>query len=181
MKEYWKPVIGYETLFLVSDQGNVFSMRTNKKLKPTNSSTGYLHINTRIGGRGGKAISLRVHRLVAEAFLGAHPDKPFVNHLNGLKDDNRLANLEWCTARENSLHAYRTGLATPVSRDSRQQTQLKTSDCYAIATRYKPYCKKDGARAIGREYGLPHATIMRAVRYMENLAFHRPCHTKESL
>jgi hypothetical protein len=51
---------------------------------------------------------LRVHRLVAVAFLGepASPDM-HVNHLNGVKDDNRLCNLEWATCSENALHAFR--------------------------------------------------------------------------
>lgn len=65
---------------------------------------GYLRV--KIAPKGYK-----VHRLVAEAFLGPCPDKFVVNHKNGIRDDNRVANLEYCTNQQNVKHAYDTGLA----------------------------------------------------------------------
>ena len=55
----------------------------------------------------------RVHRLVAAAFLDPDEDRPWVNHINGVKNDNRITNLEWTTARENVLHAIEIGLIPP--------------------------------------------------------------------
>ena len=111
MSEEWRDVVGYEGLYQVSDQGRVKSLerkvpigygeRTVKEriLKPKTDRYGYLIVSLYAGG---KRKTLRVHRLVCEAFHENPDNKPQVNHINEIKTDNRASNLEWATARENS-------------------------------------------------------------------------------
>lgn len=123
MEEIFKDVVGYEDYFMVSNLGNLFSKRSNRLLKLHIAKSGYVTVATRIGGRTGKSICFRIHRLVAEAFLpipehlkeyvnSTYYGKIPVNHINGIKTDNRLENLEWCTYSENTKHAIATGLQT---------------------------------------------------------------------
>lgn len=56
---------------------------------------------------GGKVFLKRVHRLIAETYLKKDRDRPFVNHKNGIKDDNRIENLEWVSRHENDIHKNR--------------------------------------------------------------------------
>jgi hypothetical protein len=117
--EIWKDVLGYEGLYQVSNLGQVRSCDRMVK-----SKNGYriakgrilkLSMRNKYLSTGicnlGKKITCDVHVLVAEAFLGARPSKHNVNHLNGVKTDNRLDNLEICSASQNTLHAFKMGLA----------------------------------------------------------------------
>ena len=117
IEEVWRDVKGYEGLYQVSDQGHVKSLertfidkigreRYVKEciLKPVIDRYGYLLVSLYAGG---KQKMLRVHRLVCEAFHENHDDKPYVNHINENKADNRALNLEWCTAKENCNHGTR--------------------------------------------------------------------------
>ena len=103
-KEYWKPVLGYEGLYEVSNWGRVKSMNYNhsgkeKILKPCTYNHGYLYVNL---CKNGKVKKFLVHRLVAEAFIPNPNNLPQVNHKDECKTNNNVENLEWCSAKHNA-------------------------------------------------------------------------------
>ncbi len=107
MLEEWKLFQDGEYKLLVSNYGNV-NQWTNKKpmyLRP--DSLGYLTVRVR---KNNKDKTYKVHRLVAICFIPNSENKPTVNHLDGIKYNNHLTNLEWATMSENIKHAVKTGL-----------------------------------------------------------------------
>lgn len=84
---------------------------------------GYYRIGMR---KYGKQKHYSVHRIIAQTFIPNPDNKPIVNHINGIKTDNRVENLEWVTASENQLHAYKTGLNDNVRKINRELAKTRT-------------------------------------------------------
>lgn len=115
--------------YTVYDNGDIFSHYSNRLLKKTYSSAnGYL-----ICGIG------YIHRIVAACFIGSIPVGYEVNHINGIKTDNRASNLEIVTKSENTKHAYRTGLAKPPSGEKNGGAKLSNDACLELC-----YMLKEG-------------------------------------
>lgn len=105
MRRKWLPVVGYENLYLVSNDGQVKSAINGKVLKLVDSH-GYRFANL---SKGGKTRSVAVHRLVCTAFNGLPKDENMqVDHLNMVRSDNRPENLEWVTPKENQQRKARS-------------------------------------------------------------------------
>jgi hypothetical protein len=110
MKELWKEIPGYEGLYEVSNIGNVKSLNYNHTGKPELlkmplASAGYPRV---VLCREKKKRTFYVHQLVAMAFLGHCPDKMeiHVDHINNIKTDNRVENLQLLSARQNTIKHF---------------------------------------------------------------------------
>jgi len=104
MEEIWKPVVGYEWIYKISNLWNVYTEKYRKIRKPWNSNW-YLRVDL---WKDWTCKNRLIHRLVAEAFIFRDNEVLEVNHKNGLKHDNRVGNLEWVTRSENQKHAIHT-------------------------------------------------------------------------
>lgn len=98
--ESWKEIDGYSN-YQISNYGKIKSKRKELKLYK-NKRNGYLYTHL---SQNGKTKVIRVHILVAKTFIPNNSNKPYVNHIDGDKTNNRTDNLEWVTPKENSIHA----------------------------------------------------------------------------
>ncbi len=117
--EIWLDVIGYEGSYQVSNFGNIKSLSRKVKcnssyriineiiLRPKPDKDGYLKVVLCVDN---KRKTVSIHRIQAIAFIPNPKNKPCVNHIDGVKFNNILSNIEWATFSENSIHAHRNGL-----------------------------------------------------------------------
>lgn len=164
-EELWKPIIGYESKYLVSNTGKIQSLPihysthvmpakvlTRKICKSTGYSYQYL-----FDGSGQKKQFL-VHRLVATAFIPNPENKPFVNHKDFDKTNCAVTNLEWCTPKENTAHCVlhnrmntATGLRCP-------NTTISNSQVIEIRKRLK-FSYYGVVRDLSEEFGVSRFVI----------------------
>ncbi len=142
MKKEWRPVVGNHR-YEVSDQGDVRSLynfsRWNragklladpKYIAPQQGRFGYVKVNLYLDGR---MKSWTLHRLVAMAFLAPIQGATQVNHINGVKGDNRLVNLEYVTRSQNMRHAHANGLMHLPRGDRHFNTKVTAGEAAEIA------------------------------------------------
>ena len=123
ISEIWKPVEGYEGLYEVSNTGKVASLNYNgtgqrKELKPTKAHHGYLNVRLYKEGRWK---GVRLHRVVANAFIPNPHSLPEINHKDENPANNAVSNLEWCN------HKYNCNYGTRIERQSKSMVNGKLS------------------------------------------------------
>lgn len=103
--EIWKDIKDYPN-YQVSNMGRVKSLKYDKEkiLKSCKDKDGYLIVGI---SKEGKIKNFKVHRLVASAFIPNPNNLPYINHINEIKDDNRIENLEWCSSKYNANYGSR--------------------------------------------------------------------------
>lgn len=170
--EIWKYVKGYEGYYQISNLGrvksveryvwwpglNCYHLLKERIMKPQLCRKGYARVQFKVDN---VSKSFAVHRMVAEAFIPNPEGKLEVNHINSIRDDNRLENLEWATHSENQVHAYKFG-----NRDHKgnnhPQRKIDESIVKEIRAKYIPF--KYAGRKLADEYGLKVSHIANIVR-----------------
>jgi hypothetical protein len=164
--ELWKNIEGTNGTHSVSNLGKVRSndyyakvkngqsLVKSKIRKPQKNGVGYhfLIVNRFYG-------QITIHRLVALHFIPNPDNKLFVNHINGIKTDNRVENLEWVTRQENEDHAYRTGLKNSTGSNN-TMSKLNESDVLKIRNMYP----EKNAYELAKVFGVHRSTIERIVQ-----------------
>lgn len=163
-KETWKPIDGYEGRYSISNFGQVKRHATKvyvpsrkifRHLKEEilyhKSKTGYCILSPFDSPKG-----LFVHRLVAAAFIPNPKNLPYINHINGIKDDNRVENLEWVDHLGNMQHAFETGLVPSGEKSFRSKlTNSQVLEIKEILTNNPDYNQSE----LARKYNVVRSTI----------------------
>lgn len=105
--EKWKPVPGYEGLYIVSNKGRIYGLKKRRELKAAKMNKGYAIVTL---WKDNEQCSTLVHRLVAQAFIPNPDNLPQVNHKDTNKMNNYVSNLEWSTCQQNIIHAVQMGV-----------------------------------------------------------------------
>jgi hypothetical protein len=171
-EEIWKDVVGYEGMYQVSNLGNVKSLsrivkyqenhsglRKERILKQNLTKSGYVHVVICINKLNK---TVKVHRLVALAFIQNTENKHSVNHINGIKYDNRVENLEWVTHSENIIHAYKTGLKKGIRGNKSHLSKLTIKEVEKIRLIHSE--GKISQKKIGEMFNISQAQVYRIIK-----------------
>lgn len=163
MCEEWRPVVGYEDRYLVSNDGKVksidmlvrcrgngYRMKKGKVLPLRENSRGYVTVNLCVDNVMHTKL---IHRLVAEAFIPNPSNKSQVNHIDGNINNNHVSNLEWVTDNENKLHSAICVGGTQRPMKAVLATNINTGETKRF----------DGLRVAERELSLEHKSALKVV------------------
>lgn len=151
MKEVWKPIKGYEGLYEISNLGKIKSLKRIliyknghnrpmfERIMTARVSKGYLCVNLY---KNGKIKTSRIHRLVAEAFVPNPYNKPYIDHIDTIKTNNRYDNLRWVTPKENTLNPITLNrIISIIKREDTIKNRIKA--CKTSNSKPVVQCTKD--------------------------------------
>ena len=164
MREEWRPVVGYEDRYLVSNygrvksldilvrcRGNGYRMNKGKEIPSRKNCRGYVTVNLCVDNVMHTKL---IHRLVAEAFIPNDKNKPQVNHIDGDVNNNNVSNLEWVSDNENKMHSaiYVGGTQRPMK--AILATNINTGETKRF----------DGLRVAERSLSLEHKSALNVLK-----------------
>lgn len=153
--EIFKEIPGFEK-YKVSNMGNVLNMDGSHK-KSGLDKYGYPRVTLTSNTIPIRKISINIHKLVALTFLSTTINNPDVNHINGIKTDNNVCNLEYCSRKENIAHSYKMGLSA-IGED---RPQAKLSNANVIQIRLLGLTKTHAE--IAKIYNISHQNVTRII------------------
>lgn len=153
---------GFEGLYKITRDGKIYGIKQKQWRKLQYNTDGYLQIGLY---KHGKCYYYCVHRLVALTFIPNPNNLPIVNHINSIRDDNTVENLEWCTVQQNNRHALECGNRDYSSNEhlsnmskKRWERDLKP---VAMYTKYHEYIKTfKNAKQASEETGIKRQYIV---------------------
>lgn len=166
--EEWRPVVGYEGWYSISNHGGVRSELARMQYEAgrimigRENPDGYREV---VLYKHGTRVRKSIHRLVCESFIGARDVSVEVNHKNGVKDDNRLENLEYVSRSENQQHRFRVLGGKPCTQPRPEQRARGSrhagsimSDAKVLELRAR-FASGEKARKMANEYGIKVGTV----------------------
>ena len=144
--------------YMVSTDGMVKRVETDRILKQKLDKDNYLSINMSMGGRGNTK-QVFVHRLVAEAFIPNAENKALAKHIEGNAINDCVANLKWVTPRENVEHSIKIGLKNNDHGSLSCNSKLSPNEINYCRKMYQPRSKLYGCRALAKRFGVSKSTM----------------------
>ena len=168
-----KNIPGYDKRYLVDECGDIYSTNYKNsgktvKLKPAISKDGYPQ--TMLKKSDGTYVSKKIHKLVAIAFFGE--SDLHVNHIDGIKTNNKVSNLEYCTISENIKHAYNLGLIKPKKGSLNGNSKLTESDVLFIRNQAKERGRYYGRKELAKKFNVSESQIKDIVTRRRNIWAH---------
>ncbi len=159
---------GFDKRYSCDENGFIYSENYKNsgktvKMRPALDSKGYLR--TMLLDENGKYRTIKVHRIIASAFIDNKNCLPQVNHKNGIKTDNRAENLEWCTNKENVIHSYANKLQIPKRGENHHRSLLKKIDKQSLIDSYK---ELKAFNLVAKKYNLDRHAVSRVLKVLLN-------------